>query len=77
MKTDSPSTDLRAWLGAVERMGELKTVEAADWNVELGAIAELNCRLKPTPALMFDNTRDYPAGRSKPNGQQFLLELGR
>jgi len=56
------STDLRSWLRAVEQMGEMRTVEGADWNLELGAIAELNTRLKPTPALMFDKIKDYPAG---------------
>ena len=56
------STDLRSWLRAVEQMGEIRTVEGTDWNLELGAIAELNTRLKPTPALMFDNIKDYPAG---------------
>ena len=56
------STDLRSWLRAVEQMGEIRTVEGADWNLELGAIAELNTRLKPTPALMFDKIKDYPAG---------------
>src|SRR3970282_1305070 len=55
-------TDLRSWLRAVEQMGEIRTVEGADWNLELGAIAELNTRLKPTPALMFDKIKDYPAG---------------
>ena len=34
-----PSTDLRGWLGAADKMGELRTVEGADWNLELGAIA--------------------------------------
>ena len=61
MKTSS-STDLRVWLRTVEQMGELQAVEGADWNLELGAIAELNTRLKPTPALIFDKIKDYPAG---------------
>src|SRR5512147_1270514 len=43
-------------------MGELQAVEGADWNLELGAIAELNTRLKPIPALLFDKIKDYPAG---------------
>ncbi|MBI2227738.1 MAG: UbiD family decarboxylase [Deltaproteobacteria bacterium] len=56
------STDLRSWLRAVAQMGEIRPVEGADWNLELGAIAELNTRLKPTPALLFDKIKDYPAG---------------
>ncbi|MFQ5922461.1 MAG: UbiD family decarboxylase [Anaerolineales bacterium] len=56
------STDLREWIRAVDEMGELRVVEGADWNLELGAISELNCRLKPTPTLLFDKIKDYPAG---------------
>ena len=56
------STDLRGWIRAVDEMGELRVVEGADWNLELGAISELNCRLKPTPTLLFDKIKDYPAG---------------
>ena len=55
-------TDLRGWIRAVDEMGELQLVEGADWNLELGAISELNCRLKPTPALLFDKIKNYPAG---------------
>ncbi len=55
-------TDLRDWIRAVDEMGELRVVEGTDWNLELGAISELNCRLKPTPTLLFDKIKDYPAG---------------
>ena len=36
--------DLRTWLAAIDKLGELKTVEGADWNLELGAISELNVK---------------------------------
>src|SRR3990167_5111894 len=64
MQKKSPShlTDLRDWIRAVDEMGELRVVEGADWKLEIGAISELNCRLKPTPALLFDKIKDYPAG---------------
>lgn len=61
-KAFSPSTDLREWIRAAQALGELGIVDGADWDLELGAIAELNCRLKPTPALLFDRIKGYPAG---------------
>ena len=36
--------DLRAWLAEIERLGELRHVLGADWNLELGAISELNVK---------------------------------
>jgi 3-polyprenyl-4-hydroxybenzoate decarboxylase len=54
-------TDLRSWLNDVEAHGELKTVEGADWNKEIGTVVELNAKARG-PALLFDKIRDYPAG---------------
>lgn len=34
--------DLRTWLAEVEKLGELKHVHGADWDLELGAISELD-----------------------------------
>jgi len=80
-KNDYPLTDLRGWLATVERMGELQRVDGVDWNLELGAIAELNCRLKPTPALLFDRIKGYPPGyrvltASTASRCRLLLTLG-
>ena len=36
--------DLRDWLAVVERAGQLKHVDGADYDLELGAIAHLNNR---------------------------------
>ena len=33
--------DVRQWLELVESMGELKRIEGADWNLEIGTMAEL------------------------------------
>ena len=54
--------DLRPWLSAVERLGELREVRGADWNLELGAISELNVKKDAPPALLFDEIRGYPKG---------------
>jgi UbiD family decarboxylase len=54
--------DLRPWLAEAERLGELKTVRGADWNLELGAISELNVKKGVPPALLFDEIKGYPKG---------------
>jgi UbiD family decarboxylase len=54
--------DLRAWLAEVEKLGELRHVRGADWNLELGAISELNVKKDVPPALLFDEIKDFPKG---------------
>ena len=54
--------DLRPWLAEVEKLGELRQVEGADWNLELGAISELNVKKHAPPALLFDRIKGYPKG---------------
>ena len=54
--------DLRAWLAEVEKLGELRHVRGADWNLELGAISELNVKKDLPPALLFDEIKDFPKG---------------
>ena len=54
--------DLRTWLAAIDKLGELKIVEGADWNLELGAISELNVKKSLPPALLFDRIKDHPRG---------------
>ena len=54
--------DLRSWLQEVERLGNLKRVQGADPNLEIGIITELNCR-RQGPALLFDSIPGFPQGR--------------
>src|ERR1044071_5416236 len=54
--------DLRPWLEQVDKLGELKEVRGADWNLELGAISELNVKKALPPALLFDEIKGYPKG---------------
>jgi len=54
--------DLRTWLAEVEKLGELRHVRGADWNLELGAISELNVKKDVPPALLFDEIKGYPKG---------------
>src|SRR5262249_7016025 len=57
------TTDLRGWLEQVEALGQLKRLEGAHWDLELGGIAELMHRRPRPQALLFDAIPDYPRGR--------------
>jgi UbiD family decarboxylase len=54
--------DLRTWLEEIRKLGELRDVRGADWNLELGAISELNVKKDLPPALLFDEIAGYPKG---------------
>ncbi len=54
--------DLREWLHEVEKMGEVRTLRGADWNLEIGAIREVVEKEKNGPAVLFDEIKDYPKG---------------
>jgi UbiD family decarboxylase len=54
--------DLRLWIEQIRDLGELRDVRGADWNLELGAISELNVKKDAPPALLFDEIRGYPKG---------------
>jgi 3-polyprenyl-4-hydroxybenzoate decarboxylase len=56
-------TDLRDWLEIVDSFGELKKIDGADWNLEMGTLAELLSRetkAGAVPAVLFDNVPGYP-----------------
>ncbi len=56
-------TDLREWIRQVDEMGELKILEGADWNREIGALTVLASKGKAgSPALLFDRITGYPRG---------------
>ncbi len=59
-----PYDDVRQWLELVENMGELKRVNGADWNLEIGTMAELIYRERSgdIPALLFDRIKGYSEG---------------
>jgi UbiD family decarboxylase len=54
--------DLRTWLVNIEALGELTNLRGADWNLELGAISELNVKKERPPALLFDEISGYQKG---------------
>ena len=53
--------DLRAFLNILDERGDLKVVEGADWNLEIGALNEIMAE-RNGPALLFDKVKGYPAG---------------
>lgn len=55
-----PIRDLREWLAEVQRMGELSTIDASvDWDEEMSALSYLVAKLDSSPALLFENPKDY------------------
>lgn len=62
--SNAVQTDLRAFLAAVEKGGELKTVRGAHWDKEMGAVTEVLYREKVdrSPLLLFDDIPGYPKG---------------
>ncbi len=54
--------DLRGWLKAVERMGSLKSVQGANWQKDIGEIAELAANREGGPAIICDDIPGYPHG---------------
>lgn len=62
MSTQQKISDLREWLDMVRQKGELRTIEGADWNLEIGAISELQRRMDNPPVFLFDRIKDYPPG---------------
>jgi len=54
--------DLRDWLDLVGELGELKVIEGAHWDLEIGAASDVNYRRTSPSALLFDRVVGYPAG---------------
>jgi 4-hydroxy-3-polyprenylbenzoate decarboxylase len=77
----SRPTDLRAWIAEIEKLGELQHVMGAHWDLEIGAISEINYRRRPSAALLFDDVAGYPRGHrvltgTLSNARRMALTLG-
>jgi UbiD family decarboxylase len=64
MRIDGPIAykDLREYIDAIDRLGELRMVNGADCDLEIGAITEVAARANKPKALLFDDIRGYPRG---------------
>ncbi len=56
---DRPHADLREVLSRIERAGELLRIQGADWNLELGSLAEIVYRRPNPPAILFEDIPGY------------------
>ena len=58
-----PHVDLRDWIERVGSVGELMRISGVDWNLEMGAVAEMIYHGRPEnpPALLFENIPGYPS----------------
>ncbi|MGH7770241.1 MAG: UbiD family decarboxylase [Candidatus Binatia bacterium] len=56
------ATDLRAFIEQSRSAGELKEIDGAQWDLEIGALTEIFAGKEASPALLFDRIPGYPAG---------------
>ena len=57
-----PYHDLRSWLDLAGELGEVRLVEGASWQEEIGMATELLNHSDPAPAAVFDKIPGYPKG---------------
>ncbi len=63
VRPKSTYRDLREWIDAMDALGQVRRLEGADWNLEIGAISDIVRRESKTkPALLFDSIPGYPNG---------------
>ncbi|MBI2184362.1 MAG: UbiD family decarboxylase [Thaumarchaeota archaeon] len=56
--------DFREYIEKCREIDQVKDIEGADWNLEIGAITEVMATTKPDahPLLLFDKIKGYPKG---------------
>ena len=60
---DRPHADLREFVARAEDAGEVTRIAGADWNLEMGTLAEIVYHARPEqPALLFEDVPGYPRG---------------
>ena len=55
---------LRSWLKQADDLGELRTIDGADWDLEIGGVADIVTERGSSPAVLFDSIKNYPKGLS-------------
>jgi UbiD family decarboxylase len=60
--TNASRQDLRVWLAEMEAAGEIRHIEGADREREIGGIVDIYQRKIGNPALLFDDIPGYPKG---------------
>jgi len=54
--------DLREWLAEAERLGEVRHVKGANWQEDIGLVAEAILRAENGPCVVFDEVEGCPKG---------------
>jgi len=59
-----PFNDLRDFITECRKLGQVKDIEGADWDLEIGGLTEALVNAKPEthPLLLFDSVKGYPKG---------------
>ena len=55
--------DLRSWIEAAEKLGELRRVSGASWEQDIGEISEMLIHTLGAPTVLFDDIPGYPSGQ--------------
>src|SRR5262245_30081650 len=53
---------LRSWLQQADALGELRTIAGADWDLEIGGVADIVTERGSSTAVLFDSIKNYPKG---------------
>ena len=53
---------MRSWLKQADELGEIRTIEGADWDLEIGGVADIVNERGSSPAVLFDSVKGYPKG---------------
>src|SRR5512144_3189351 len=56
------SDGLRCWLKQADELGEIRAIEGADWDLEIGGVADIVNERGSSPAVLFDAVNGYPKG---------------
>ena len=54
--------DLRTWMEQVRQLGELREINGAHWDVEIGTIVDILIEKVGNPAVLFDEIPDHKKG---------------
>src|SRR4030042_4691387 len=54
--------DLRGWIDEARKLREVRDVEGATWEEDIGLVTELLHHSDPAPAALFDKIPGYPKG---------------
>jgi UbiD family decarboxylase len=58
----APRQDLRAWLAALQAVGQVTEIRGADREEEIGGIVDIYQRTPKSSAVLFDEIAGYPSG---------------